>query len=317
MSDHGSTSELATRPDVSALVVTWNNEATLARCLTALRRALPPESEILTFDNGSVDESVRVADRCGARVRVNDSNVGFAAGMNRLASDASGDVIVLVNPDVFVHPRAVESLLSHLPNGNERSIVGGLLCGTRGEPEPTSARPVPTAAQLAVWLLTRRRRTWAVPTVPRPVEAISGAFFATTHALWHELGGLDEGYRHSGEDLDLCWRATRAGASVWFEPGAKATHLGGASVRQAPLEIDALRLSGALRLVRKREGAVAAALLRSVLLARSVVVLALDRLRIHRLSGPRRRRARAFVDLAIFGERDSRLQLPSEPERLS
>ena len=317
MSDHRSTPEIATRPGISALVVTWNNEATLAECLGALRRELPPDSEVLTFDNDSADESPRIAESCGTRVHVNDSNIGFAAGMNRLASEARGEVLVLVNPDVFVQKGAIASLLSHVPPGNRRKIVGGLLYGSNNEPEPTSARPFPTASGLALWLLTHRRKRWAVPRTAKKVQAISGAFFATTRELWSELGGFDEGYRHSGEDLDLCWRAERGGASVWFEPAARATHLGGASVRQAPLEIDALRLSGALRLVRKREGAAAAALLRSVLLLRTLIVLVLDALRVHRLSDPRRRRARALARLAVLGERDARLQLPVEPQRLA
>jgi GT2 family glycosyltransferase len=304
-------------PGVSALIVTWNNEATLADCLAALRRELPPDCEILIFDNHSVDESPRIAERCGALAQVHGSNIGFAAGMNRLAARARGDVLLLVNPDVFVRLDAIGSLLRHLSRGSERKIVGGLLRGTSGEPEPTSARPFPTSASLARWLLTRARPTWPIPTTAQEVPAISGAFFATTRDLWRELHGFDEAYRHSGEDLDLCWRAAGIGASVWFEPAAEATHLGGASVRQAPLQVDALRLSGALRLVRRREGVLAAALLRVVLLLRSLIALILDTLRVRRLSGPRRRRAWALVTLALLGERDPRLQLPVEPERPS
>jgi GT2 family glycosyltransferase len=303
------------RPDVSALIVTWNNEATLTDCLGALRRELPPGGEILVFDNHSVDDSPRIAQRCGARTEVHDSNLGFAAGMNRLAAGARGNVLLVVNPDAFLHPGSVLCLLRHLSNGSERKIVGGLLRSTSGEPELASARPFPTAAALARWLLTRRRATWPIPTTAQEVPAISGAFFATTRDLWRELDGFDEAYRHSGEDLDLCWRAAGIGASVWFEPGAEATHLSGASVRQAPLQLDALRLSGALRLVRAREGVLAAALLRGVLLLRSLLALGLDTFRVHRLSGPRRRRAWALVTLALLGEHGSRLQLPVEPER--
>jgi GT2 family glycosyltransferase len=224
-------------------------------------------------------------------------------------------VLLLVNPDAFVHSGSIDSLLRHLSSGGERKIVGGLLRGTSGDPELASARPFPTAAGLARWLLTRRRSTWPIPTAAQAVPAISGAFFATTRALWRELHGFDEAYRHSGEDLDLCWRAAGIGASVWFEPEAEATHLSGASVRQAPLQVDALRLSGALRLVRAREGVLAAALLRAVLLVRALTALMLDTLRIHRLSDPRRRRAWALATLALLGERDPRLQLPVEPER--
>jgi hypothetical protein len=81
------------------------------------------------------------------------------------------------------------------------------------------------------------------------------------------------------------------------------------------LQIDAVRLSGALRLVRRREGRSAAVLLRTVLLLRSLVAVVLDGLRIHRLTVPRRARARALLALAVAGERGSRLRLPAEPER--
>ena len=295
--------------------MTWNNQATVGDCITALGRELPAESEILAFDNHSRDESARIARESGARVRTHDSNIGFAAGMNRLAGVADGRVLLLVNPDVFVSPGAVGSLMSHFPEGSERTIVGGLLVNASGEPEPASARPFPTASSLARWLVSRKSATWSVPASSQEVQAVSGAFFAITHELWRELGGFDEGYLHSGEDLDLFWRAACSGASVWFEPAAKAMHVGGASVRQAPLQIDAVRLSGALRLVRRREGRLAAVLLRAVLLLRSLIALALDALRIHRLPAQRRVRAKALLGLAVFGEGDSRLRLPAEPER--
>ena len=299
---------------ISVLVVTWNNETTLADCLTALRRELPAGGEILCFDNHSVDGSRVIAESHGARVDASDSNVGFAAGMNRLAATARGEVLVLVNPDVFVHTDAIRALLGHFPRADEHKIVGGMLVGADGEPELTSARLFPSAWSILSWLLTRRRSTRPLPIAAQEVDAVSGAFFATTLELWRELGGFDEAYRHSWEDLDFFWRASRSGATVWFEPGAVATHIGGASVRQAPLQIDALRLYGALRFVRKRQGALAAALLRTALLLRSLTVLTLDALRIHRLSGQRRARALALLSLAFAGESGRRLQLPVEPE---
>jgi len=299
---------------ISVLVVTWNNETTLPDCLTALRHELPAGGEILCFDNHSVDGSRAIAESFGARVDASDSNVGFAAGMDRLAATAHGDVLVLLNPDVFVHSDAIRALLWHFPKADERKIVGGLLLGVDGEPELTTAGPFPTAWSIISWLLTRRRSARPLPIAAQEVEAVSGAFFATTRALWRELGGFDEAYRHSWEDLDFFWRASRSGAAVWFEPGAEATHLGGSSVRQAPLHIDALRLYGALRFVRKRQGALAAALLRTALLFRSLTVLTLDALRIHRLDGRRRTRALALLSLALSGEGGRRLQLPVEPE---
>lgn len=299
---------------ISVLVVTWNNETTLPDCLTALRHELPADAEILCFDNHSVDGSRVIAESYGARVEASNANVGFAAGMNRLAATARGEILVLLNPDVFLQSGAMKALLRHFQRADEHKIVGGLLLGTDGKPELTSARLYPTAWSIISWLLARRRSTRSLPTAAQEVDAVSGAFFATTRVLWQELAGFDEAYRHSWEDLDFFWRASSSGATVWFEPGADATHLGGASVRQAPLEIDALRLCGALRFVRKRQGALAAAFLRTALLFRSLTVLALDALRIHRLDGRRRTRALALLSLAFSGEAGRRLQLPVEPE---
>ena len=70
------------------------------------------------------------------------------------------------------------------------------------------------------------RHTQAVDVVHRPNRGAGGrsslgCFFATSRELWHELGRFDEVYRHSWGDLDLFWRASRTGATVWFEPGAR------------------------------------------------------------------------------------------------
>jgi hypothetical protein len=43
-------------------------------------------------------------------------------------------------------------------------------------------------------------------------------------AMLAELGGWDEGYRHYVEDIDLCYRAMRAGWERWYVPGARVTH---------------------------------------------------------------------------------------------
>ena len=122
---------MGSEPVVSVLVVTWNNEGTLADCLQALRSELPRSGEILTLDNRSVDASVEIAETHGATVVALDSNVGFAAGMNRLAGMARGDVLVLVNPDVFLHQGAIRALLGHFPRPTERRVVGGLLTRSR------------------------------------------------------------------------------------------------------------------------------------------------------------------------------------------
>lgn len=39
-----------------------------------------------------------------------------------------------------------------------------------------------------------------------------------------ELGRFDEGFLLYGEDIELCYRAAKAGRERWYVPGAVVTH---------------------------------------------------------------------------------------------
>ncbi len=62
--------------------------------------------------------------------------------------------------------------------------------------------------------------------VGEPVEAdwLLGAFLLMRRSMLEELGGWDEGYRHYVEDIDLCYRAMRAGWERWYVPAASVVH---------------------------------------------------------------------------------------------
>ena len=51
-----------------------------------------------------------------------------------------------------------------------------------------------------------------------------GAFLLLRRAMLDELGGFDEGYRLYCEDIDLCYRAAKAGWERWYVPDAVVEH---------------------------------------------------------------------------------------------
>ena len=84
-------------PTVSTLVVSWNSRGFLGRCL----ESLPVGTEVVVVDNASTDGSADfVAEKFPqAKLIRLDRNIGFAAGVNRAFQDATGDYILLLNPD--------------------------------------------------------------------------------------------------------------------------------------------------------------------------------------------------------------------------
>jgi hypothetical protein len=62
------------------------------------------------------------------------------------------------------------------------------------------------------------------PAGPVRVDWMLGGFLLLRRAMLEELGGFDEGYRLYGEDIDLQYRAMRAGWERWYVPSAVVRH---------------------------------------------------------------------------------------------
>jgi hypothetical protein len=62
------------------------------------------------------------------------------------------------------------------------------------------------------------------PAAPVEAEYLLGAFLALRREMLDELGGFDAGFRMYGEDIDLSYRAARAGWERWYVPDAVVRH---------------------------------------------------------------------------------------------
>ena len=101
----------------SAIIVTYNSGASIGPCLEALARE---DCEIVVVDNASHDETVARVEEFVAwhpvHLVANSENLGFAAAVNQGARDSSGDVLLVLNPDVIAEPGAVKALVQCLEN---------------------------------------------------------------------------------------------------------------------------------------------------------------------------------------------------------
>ena len=87
-----------------------------------------------------------------------------------------------------------------------------------------------------------------------PVQAdwMLGAFLLQRRTMLEEIGGWDAGYRHYVEDIDLCYRAARAGWERWYVPGAVVRHAYAAIIDKRFLSRHSLwHLRGMARYARK------------------------------------------------------------------
>jgi N-acetylglucosaminyl-diphospho-decaprenol L-rhamnosyltransferase len=219
--------------------------------LRAFLTTLPAENvdEVIVVDNASSDGS---ADGVGVDVDVDGdvrllrtgANLGYGGGANRGLAATEAELVLVSNSDVTVHPGALAALTAAFASDPTLAIAGPLILAGDGTRYPSARRfPSPAAAAGHALLgavapgnrFTRRYRMVDLdPVGTQSVDWVSGACFMARHGALKDLGGFDESYFMYLEDLDLCWRAHRAGWKVAYVPGAAVTHQQGVSTAHRP-----------------------------------------------------------------------------------
>jgi N-acetylglucosaminyl-diphospho-decaprenol L-rhamnosyltransferase len=243
---------------VTAVIVDHDAGNSLQACVGSLRAE--GISEVVLVDNASSDGSAEnlLAVDPAVHLVSTGANLGYGAGVNRGVAAASESEFILVsNPDLVVHPGSLAALSSALKTDPSLGITGPRILQPDGTRYP-SARRFPSLGQGAGHALlglvapgnrfSRRYRMQDTdPTEITGVDWVSGACFLVRRSAFEELGGFDESYFMYAEDVDLCWRAHRAGWGVAYVPEATVTHHQGTATSRHPYRMLVAHHRSALR----------------------------------------------------------------------
>ena len=214
---------------VSAVVVSHGHRGELAESLPAL---VPQVDEVVVIANtpGSAP-----ADALGARVIENAEPASFAANVNAGTRATTGALVLVSNPDAVPEPSAVPVLREFMESHPRCGAAGPQLVDPEGVWQP-SRRRFPTVGGTLVRRTPLRRLRPPLehqrdhyllderPTEPVEADWMLGGCLMLRRAMLDELGGFDEGFRMYGEEIDLCYRAAKAGWERWYVPGAVVRH---------------------------------------------------------------------------------------------
>jgi len=223
-------------PKVSVVILTWNSRSLVGEAVASALAQEGVTPEVLVADNASEDGTAdEVALRFPGPVRVVrfERNEGYAGGYNRALALARGEFLLLLNPDARL---ARDFLVRALPAFDDARV--GIVAGRLMRADGTT---VDSAGQF----LARSRkvidRGYGAPLVASaecagPVLSACGAAALYRRAMIDDVSDgddfFDPDYFAFHEDLEVGWRAWRAGWSAVYVPGATAVHLrsGGAAV---------------------------------------------------------------------------------------
>lgn len=219
---------------VSVIIISYNVSDLLRACLKSVH-AQGVDCEVIVVDNASSDDSVAMVRSAFPHVKLinNKSNVGFSAANNQGMEHATGEYILLLNPDTEIRNGALQKLLSFARQQDSPGLIGPRLVNSDGSLQPSAwKKPSPWDMIFeALFLhLVFRTSEYSNKKFQQQFEPgmLSGAALLFPRKLYEDIGGLDPRLFWM-EDADFATRVRKAGGKVIYYPGAEIVHHSGKS----------------------------------------------------------------------------------------
>lgn len=214
---------------IAIIILNWNKEQDTAECLNSLKQIDYPDHEIILVDNGSTDGSGDRLKQSFPFVHLikNQENLGFAQGNNvgiRAAINQDAAMVLLLNNDTVVEPDFLSKLVNSVETDKKIGIaapkimfyheperiwsVGGKYLSIVRKPDQAFFHEIDRGQQLK----------------GNDLKWVSGCCMLIKREVFENIGYLDSDYWASLEDVDFCWRASKAGYMILIEPNSKIYH---------------------------------------------------------------------------------------------
>jgi len=226
--------------ELSIVVVGYNSRYDLKNCLGSIREhAGPIAVETVVVDNDSVDGSAAFVRQefPEARLFENGANVGYARAVNQGIRESRGRYVLVLNPDVTVHPGSLGRLVDFMGEHPDAGLAGAKLLNPDGSIQDSCRR------FHTFWTLLLRRtmlgrlfpRSRALARYlmrdfdhlkSREVDWLSGACMIARREALADVGLMDERFFMYFEDVDWCYRIWKGGWKVYYVADATMEHAG-------------------------------------------------------------------------------------------
>lgn len=203
---------------VSIVIPNWNGVELMRKHVPKVIEATSG-AEIIITDDHSTDRSAAFIKKNFPEITFieSDTRKGYASNVNAGVRRCTGDIIVLLNTDVEPEKNFLKPLIEHFDDPNVFAV--GCL-----DKSLEAGKIVRRGRGIARWYrgFFVHDRGEADTSDTAWVSGGSGAFRRT---MWVKLGGMDTLYNpFYWEDIDLSYRARKAGWKILFEPRSVVCH---------------------------------------------------------------------------------------------
>lgn len=216
---------------VSIIIPTFNNWSYTDKCLNSIltNKSNKTTYEVIVVDNGSSDETTKkltmlLKKEPKLKVVLNNENLGYAKANNIGATHAAGKYLLFLNNDTSIKNNYLDEMLECLTK-NSAGIVGAKLlykdniiqhAGVVINDNPDPIFPF--------HIFKGKQKDYMPANMVRQYQAVTGACMLIQKEFFNELNGFNEDYINGYEDIDLCFKANKAGKKTFYCPQAEVYH---------------------------------------------------------------------------------------------
>lgn len=210
---------------VSVIIVNYNSGSYAKTCIESLLKQVDVQLEIIVIDNASADDSAIVLKNAfGQKITLieNTENLGFGRANNVGAAKATGEFLLLLNPDTEIpDSRAIAQLVDYIKQYPQCGLLGPAIFEPRKNKQVMPRFTYPQSKNL--------KFTSKLTQFPGEIAWLLGACMLVRRAVYNQINGFDEDYFLYGEDADIGLRMRLAGYEIGYCDGVSIMHVSGAS----------------------------------------------------------------------------------------
>lgn len=242
---------------LSIIIVNYNVTQLLRNCLNSIQKySAGVDYEVIVIDNKSTDSSWGdlIPEFPKVHFIASEINGGFAKANNEAIKTATGEYLLILNPDTELEGFYLNEILDFADSKPNFGCLGVRMHDANGNFLPESKRSVPDMINSFEKLFTnfkkKNSKSYYRNDVDEygvaEVEVITGAFFLVKKDVYEKVGGLDESYFMYGEDIDLCYTLLNNGYQNYYYGKASILHHKGESTVKDEVYLE--RFYGAMQI---------------------------------------------------------------------
>lgn len=197
-------------PLVSIVVCCYNAAQTLEECLGSLSQLTYPNYETIVIDDGSTDETARIAGRHPVRL-IRVPNGGLSKARNLGIDAAQGEIVAFIDSDAYADPDWLYYIVNALEEHDASAVGGPNLSPPQ---DGFMAQCIDQSPGNPTCVLVDNERAEHVP----------GCNMAFRKEAFDIVGQFDAQHRAAGDDVDICWRLLVADKKIVYHPSAVVWH---------------------------------------------------------------------------------------------